>query len=447
MILILSNNQEPAPISRPPVPVKSRPVTKPQTALASLLPHHPGMQMPTRHLVALALLLAMQNVSAAGSTAAARQLAQDALIVDTHIDAPSELQSEWKELGQLTPSREFDYPRARAGGLDVAFMSIYTSPEEDRLGTARQIAHTQIDSVEAMVGRHPDKFALLTSPGDVERLRAGNRVLLALGMENGAPLVDDLAQLAQFHSRGVRYITLAHSASNRISDSSYDANRQWQGLSPFGKDVVAEMNRLGIMVDVSHLSDAATLQAVNLSRVPVIASHSGLRHFTPGFERNLSDELAQAIAAKGGVVQIVFGIGFVNPQAATDVQAWFTARAALNARNAAAAQAGKPLEDAAAFESEWDRTHPTPATPIEAVLDQIDYAVKLIGVDHVGIGSDFDGVSGMLPEGLRNVADYPNLISGLQARGYKDDDLKKILGGNLLRVWAAVEAGSEKPKR
>jgi membrane dipeptidase len=387
------------------------------------------------------------NAYAADNLAAARLLAQDALIVDTHIDAPSELQAEWKDLGQLTPSREFDYPRAREGGLDVAFMSIYTSPEEDRLGTARQVANMQIDSVEALVGRHPDKFALLVSPRDVERLRAGNHVLLAMGMENGAPLVDDLSQLAQFHARGVRYITLAHSASNRISDSSYDSNRQWQGLSPFGKDVVAEMNRLGIMVDVSHLSDAAVVQVLELSRVPVIASHSGLRHFTPGFERNLSDELARAIAAKGGVVQVTFGIGFVNRQAADDLQAKFTARAAFDARNAAATKAGKPLEDAAAFESDWQRTHPTPATPIQAVLDQIDYAVELVGIDHVGLGSDFDGVSGKLPEGLRSVADYPNLVAGLQARGYKDDDLKKILGGNLLRVWAAVEAGSAQPKR
>ena len=402
--------------------------------------------MPIRHVTALALLFAMENVLAAGSTATARQLAQEALIVDTHIDSPSELQGQWKDLGKLTSSREFDYPRAREGGLDVAFMSIYTSPEEDRLGTARQVAHQQIESVEAMVGRHPDKFALLTSPGDLERLRAGNHVLLALGMENGAPLVDDLSQLAQFHARGVRYITLAHSTSNRLSDSSYDSNHQWQGLSPFGKEVVGEMNRLGIMVDVSHLSDAATAQAVALSRVPVIASHSGLRHFTPGFERNLSDELAKAIAAKGGVVQIVFGTGFVNPQAAADLQAKFVANAAFHARNATATQAGKPLEDKAAFDAEWNRTHPTPPTSIDAVVDQIDYGVKLIGIDHIGIGSDFDGVGGKLPEGLRNVADYPNLIAALQARGYKDDDLKKILGGNLLRVWSTVEAGSEQHK-
>jgi membrane dipeptidase len=325
-------------------------------------------------------------------------------------------------------------------------MSIYTSPDEDQRGTARQLANMQIDAVEALVGRHPDKFAMLSSPADVERLQAGGRVLLALGMENGAPLGDDLSQLAHFHARGVRYITLAHSASNRISDSSYDRSRRWQGLSPFGRQVVAEMNRLGIMVDVSHLSDAAATQAIGLSRVPVIASHSGMRHFTPGFERNLSDELAAAIAAKGGVVQLTFGIGFVNRQAADNLQAYFTAEAALDQRNAAARAAGKPLEDKAAFDKEWERTHPVPATPIEAVLDQVDYAVKLVGIDHVGLGSDFDGVSGNLPQGLRNVADYPNLIAGLQARGYPDDDLRKILGGNLLRVWAAVEAGAQPSK-
>ena len=396
--------------------------------------------------LALLPLLVMGHARAAGIEDA-RRLAQEALIVDTHIDAPGELQSKWEDLGKLTPSREFDYPRARQGGLDIAFMSIYTSPSEDDAGVARQVAHAQIDSVEAMVGRHPDKFAVLTSPGDLGRLHTDGRVLLALGMENGAPLGDDLSQLAQFHARGVRYITLAHSVSNRISDSSYDRNRQWQGLSAYGRQVVAEMNRLGIMVDVSHLSDDATRQAVELSRVPVIASHSGLRHFTPGFERNLSDELAQAIAAKGGVVQVVFGVGFVNRQAADDLQAKFAARTALNARNQAAAKAGKPLEDAKAFEAEWDRTHPIPVTPIDAVVDQIDYAVKLIGIDHVGIGSDFDGVSGNLPEGLRNVADYPNLVAALQARGYSDQDLRKILGGNLMRVWAAVEAGRDQAKR
>jgi membrane dipeptidase len=397
--------------------------------------------MPHRLSVCLAALLATVNLSAAEARTDPRQLARDAVIVDTHIDAPGELMDGWRDLGERTPDREFDYPRAREGGLDVAFMSIYTSPGQDRAGTARELAHRQIDAVEAMVGRHPDRFALLASPGDVERLRAGGHVLLALGMENGAPLGDDLAELARFHARGVRYITLAHSESNRISDSSYGVQRQWQGLSPFGREVVAEMNRLGMMVDVSHLSDDAVRQAVELSRVPVIASHSGFRHFTPGFERNLSDELAKAIAARGGVVQVTFGSAFVNPQMAADTQAYFQAAAALDERNAAARAAGKPEEDKAAFAAEWKRTHPPRPTAIEAVIEHVDHGVKLLGIDHVGLGSDFDGVSGNLPEGLRNVADYPNLIAGLQARGYSDADLRKILGGNLLRVWSAVEAG------
>ncbi|KAF1696075.1 dipeptidase [Pseudoxanthomonas koreensis] len=396
--------------------------------------------MPIRHSAFL-LLLATGHVLAAGATDP-RQLARDVVVVDTHIDAPGELLDGWRDLGELTPDREFDYPRAREGGLDVAFMSIYTSPGQDRAGTAREIAHKQIDAVEAMVGRHPDRFAKLVSPRDVERLRADGHVLLALGMENGAPIGDDLAELARFHARGVRYITLAHSESNRISDSSYGLERQWNGLSPFGRKVVEEMNRLGIMVDVSHLSDDAARQAIELSRVPVIASHSGFRHFTPGFERNVDDDLAREIAARGGVVQVTFGSAFVNPQMAADTQAYFQARAALDERNAAARAAGRPEEDRAAFEAEWERTHPPRPTAIDAVVEQVDYGVKLIGIDHIGLGSDFDGVSGNLPDGLRSVADYPNLVAALQARGYSDQDLAKILGGNLLRVWSAVEAGA-----
>lgn len=391
--------------------------------------------------ILLATLLIAGHSQAADAPTQAQQLAFDAVIVDTHIDAPTELLKEWRDLGLAAAGREFDYPKALQGGLDVAFMSIYTSPAEDAQGKARQIANTQIDAVEALIARHPDKFAKLVSPRDVEQLRAGGKVLLALGMENGAPIGDDLGQLAVFRARGVRYITLAHSASNRLSDSSYDKNRPWDGLSPFGEKIVAEMNLLGIMVDISHLSDAGAAEAIALSRVPVIASHSAFRHFTPGFERNISDELAKAVAAKGGVVQIPFGIPFVNRKAADDLQAYFNANAALHKRNAIAKAAGKELENEDAFDKQWQAEHPLPATNINAVLDQIDYAVKLIGIDHVGLGSDFDGVSGALPDGLKNVADYPNVIAGLQARGYREDGIRKILGGNLLRVWRAAEAG------
>lgn len=384
---------------------------------------------------------------------AAVALAQEAVIVDTHIDAPTALLKRWADLGQAQNDREFDYPRARAGGLDVAFMSIYTSSGQDEDGSAWKVAHQMIDAVEALAQRHPDKFALLRSPRDVDRLRAPQRrggeprVLLPLGMENGAPIGDDLSKLREFYDRGIRYITLAHSANNRIADSSYAAEKKWKGLSPFGREVVAEMNRLGIMVDVSHLSDDAVAQSVALSRAPVVATHSALRHFTQGFERNLSDELAKAIAAKGGVIQIPFGNPFVDPASAAQTQAYFAAANEFHRRNTARAAAGEPLEDFNAFDKHWDDTHPPLKTEIERVLEQIDYGVKLVGVDHIGIGSDFDGVSGALPDGLKSVADFPNLIAGLQARGYRDADIRKILGGNLLRAWREAEAVAERGSR
>ena len=395
-----------------------------------------------RTLICCALMLAMTSATAQASTDAARKLAQDAIIVDTHIDAPGMLMDGWRDLGVEAQGREFDYPKARAGGLDVAFMSIYTSPKQDADGSAWQVANGMIDSVEALVQRHPDRFALLRSPRDVGTLRKGDRVLLPLGMENGAPIGDDLKNLQFFFDRGVRYITLAHSAANRIADSSYALERKWHGLSPFGRQVVAEMNRLGIMVDVSHISDESAREAIALSSVPVIASHSAFRHFTPDFERNISDELAKAVADKGGVVQVPFGTAFVDPKGAADTQAHFRAINDFNQRNAALKAAGKPLESKEAFDKAWADAHPAPVTKIEAVLDQIDYAVKLIGIDHVGIGSDFDGVDGELPDGLRTTADFPNLVAGLQARGYSDADIGKILGGNLLRAWTAIEAGS-----
>lgn len=391
-----------------------------------------------------ALVVSLLLAPAAGAAAPSRAvaLAQDALLVDTHIDAPTELLDKWQDLGLDSPGREFDYPKARRGGLDVAFMSIYTSAGQDDDGTAWGVANQMIDAVEALVQRHPGQFALLRSPRDIDRLRAGGKVLLPLGMENGAPIGEDLSQLQFFFDRGVRYMTLAHSANNAISDASYSRVKKWGGLSPFGEQVLAEMNRLGMMVDVSHLSDAATARAVELSKVPVIASHSSFRHFTPDFERNISDELARQVAAKGGVVQLTFGSGFVNPKSAADIQGFFDEADKLDQRNAAARLTGKPEESVGALRERWMADHPPRPTTIDAVLDNVDYGVKLVGIDYLGIGSDFDGVGGNLPDGLTSVADYPNLIAGLQARGYSDADLRKLLGGNLLRVWQAVEDGA-----
>lgn len=373
---------------------------------------------------------------------AARRLADEAIIVDTHVDAPTGLLETWHDLGQAVPGREFDYPRARVGGLDVAFMSIYTSAAQDEDDSARAVANQQIDAVEALVQRHPDKFALLRSPDDVERLAAGGRVLLPLGMENGGPIGEDLAGLRFFFDRGVRYLTMAHGANNALADSSYSPEKRWNGLSPLGREAVAEMNRLGMIVDVSHLSDDAARQAIALSQAPVVATHSAFRHFTPGFERNIPDDIAKALAEKGGVVQVPFGSAFVNPQMAADTLAYFVEVAKFHEGNRALAEAGKPTRSLAEFDREWEAAHPPRETELAAVLDQIDYGVKLLGVDHVGIGSDFDGVGGNLPEGLRSVADFPRLVAGLQERGYSEADIRKILGGNLLRAWRAVEAAA-----
>jgi membrane dipeptidase len=374
---------------------------------------------------------------AADATDAARKLAQDAVIVDTHIDAPELGVDDWRDLSVLTPDREFDYPRAREGGLDVAWMSIFTSHDADESGKAWTQANNQIDLVTALAAQHPDKFAILRSPKDVDKLREGGRVLLPMGMENGAPIGDDLKKVEFFFNRGIRYITLAHGGNNRISDSSYQRKGKWGGLSPFGEQVVKEMNRLGIIVDVSHLSDEAVRDVLKLTDVPVIASHSGMRHFTPGFNRNMDDALAKEVAAHGGVVQISFGTVFLDAEAA---KAFDTRRWTMEDMKAA----GKSDAELKAFADQWKKDHPAPVLHTDSVIDQIDHAVKLVGVDHVGIGSDFDGVSGELPVELKSVADFPNLVAGLQARGYKDEDIRKILGGNMLRVWNQIEDRAEK---
>lgn len=375
----------------------------------------------------------------------AQQFARTHLVVDTHIDAPGGLLDTWRDLGVDQPGVEFDYPRARKGGLDVAFMSIYTSAKDDAAGTARQKAHLQIDTIEALAARHPDRFAIVRSPAEVDRLKPGPQVLLALGMENAAPIGDDLAQLRVFHERGVRYITLAHSHSNRLADGSYSLKRPHGGLSPLGEQAVAEMNRLGIMVDVSHLSDEAVRDVLRVSTAPVIASHSGLRRFTPGFERNLSDELAQAIAKRGGVVQLVFGSGFIDAGAAAQTTAYFKALDAFERGNEAMHARGEtPPKTLEQFDAEWDAKRTPVATTIEQVLDQVDHAVRLLGADHVGIGSDFDGVGGKLPNELRTVADYPNLVAGMRARGHDDGVIAKVLGANLMRVWREVERRAQR---
>jgi membrane dipeptidase len=364
----------------------------------------------------------------------AERLAREALILDTHIDLPERLKDKMEDVCGSTPDGDFDHPRAKAGGLKAAFMAIYVSADIEEGAKAREEADRLIDLVEGIASRCPDKFALAKTPEDVRRIAASGRIALPMGMENGSPLVGDLGSLERFRQRGIRYVTLTHSENNGLSDSSFASGPKWHGLSPFGKQVVAELNRLGIMVDVSHLSDEAARQAIELSKAPVIASHSSCRKFTPGFERNLDDPEIRAIAAKGGVVQINFGSMFLRDDARKQSsEAWTEVRKYL-----ADHKLDWRSDEAKRFRERYRKEHPPVYGDVSDVVAHIDHVVKIAGVDHVGLGSDFEGV-GALPAGLKDVSGYPNVIRGLLEKGYSDEDVRKICGENLLRVWSEVE--------
>ena len=368
--------------------------------------------------------------------AEAERIARTSIIVDTHIDVPMRVAVTQNDVSQAIDKGDFDYPRAVAGGLNAPFMSIYTPAEHEALGKAKATAENLIDTVEGMVAKAPDKFAIATSVADIRRHFDAGLVSLPMGMENGSPIEGDIANLQHFHERGIRYLSLSHSATNHLSDSSYDKNHQWNGLSEFGADVIREMNRLGIMIDVSHVSDAAYWQILEITETPVIASHSSARHFTPGFERNMSDEMIVALGENGGVIQINFGSMFVTQEALTYSEARMAAGRAYKEQHPEASPAFLWEEFPQIYAQE---NGPMPYASLDDVLDHFDHVVALVGVDHVGIGSDYDGVGDSLPVGLKDVSSYPNLVKGLLQRGYSEEDIRKILGENLLRVWKAVE--------
>ena len=255
-------------------------------------------------------------------------------------------------------------------------------------------------------------------------------------MENGSPIDGDLANLQHFFERGIRYVSLSHGVSNHLSDSSYDENRRWNGISDFGAEVIREMNRLGIMVDVSHVSDEAFWEIVEVSETPLIASHSSARHFTPGWERNVGDDMIVAIGKSGGVVQVNFGSMFVTKEAFDYSMARSEAGEAYLDEHPDLTQSYIWREFPKIYAAE---NGPLPYASIDDVIDHIDHIVELTSIDHVGIGSDYDGVGDSLPIGLKDVSSYPNLVAGLLRRGYSEDDIRKILGENLLRVWQEVE--------
>lgn len=371
----------------------------------------------------------------------ADQLAHRFIITDGHVDLPYRLrvqnfrlEREYIGIPVQTDEGDFDYVRAKKGGLDAPFMSIFI-PASYQDGRAKLLADSLIGMVRSIAEAHPDKFALANSPAEVEANFSKGLISLPMGMENGAPIEGDLRNVGYFHQRGIRYITLTHSKDNHICDSSYDTTHTWNGLSPFGREVVLEMNRAGIMVDISHVSDSTFWQVMEISRAPCIASHSSCRRYTPGFERNMNDEMIKQLGENGGVIQINFGTDFLDGAMSKRND---ELRGELNALlEKEGLKDSDP--DAQPIIQQFAKSHPTLYADVQTVADHIDHVVKLAGVDHVAFGSDFDGVGDSLPTGLKDVSQYPNLIYELLRRGYSEEDIEKICYKNVWRVWKEVE--------
>lgn len=362
----------------------------------------------------------------------AQQIAQDSIIIDTHIDVPWRLMNHWEDMTGAAERGDYDFERAKQGGLNAPFMAIYipSSYEDDG---AYNLANQLIDMVESMVYRAPDKYAIAYSSEDIFEHFEQGLISLPMGIENGAPLEGDLAKLQHFYDRGVRYITLTHAVDNHISDSSYDTRGTSGGLSPFGTELIAEMNRIGMMVDVSHVSDQAFYDVLEATQVPVLATHSSARHFTPGWERNMSDEMITALAENGGVIQVTFGSAFVSEEANQHRPRLQQLAADINQ------EFGEGTAEAEAAIERMRQENPYPYASYDDVLDHFDHIIELVGIDHVGIGSDYDGVGDTLPTSLKDASSFPNLIQGFLDRGYSEEDIDKILYKNTMRVWQAVE--------
>jgi membrane dipeptidase len=374
---------------------------------------------------------------------------QSAIVIDTHADTPQRFADENFDLSDPLDGGNFNLESARKGNLGAEFFSIWVDPGPNKGQFARRTL-VLIDAVKKQAAKHSDKVMFVTTPEGIELAHREHKLAVLMGIEGGHSIEDSLALLRQFYSLGVRYMTLTWSNSNGWADSSGDINdtsvtHTKEGLSEFGKDVVYEMNRLGMMVDISHVSDRTFFRTLVITRAPVIASHSAARALCDA-PRNMTDDMLRAVAnsggpnSKGGVIQVNFYSGFISQQY-RDAQIALQpdldkAVHALEDKYKAEGKAAQPAEIDKLKRQFADRL---PRPPLSILIDHIDHIAKVAGVDHVGLGSDFDGVSGQLPQGIDSPADLPKITAALMERGYSAEDCRKILGGNLLRVFREVE--------
>jgi len=377
----------------------------------------------------------------------ARVIQESAIVVDTHADTPQRFLDDGFDIGSTDPHDvgHLSLDKAQRGNLGAEFFSIWVDPETNK-GRFAQHTFDLIDSVYEQAARHPDRMMMAFSVADIERAHGEHKLAALMGIEGGHSIENDLHLLRDYYRLGVRYMTLSWSNTNEWADASGDINdakiQHHNGLTDFGKQVVLEMNRLGMMVDISHVADKTFWDAIATTKAPVIASHSSARALVNA-PRNMTDDMLRAVANNGGVVQVNYFSGFLDEdyRKAVEAQAKDQAAAIQKYIDSLKAQ-GKPISyvEVDRMERAWMAKIPRP--PFKVLIDHIDHIAKVAGMDHVGLGSDFDGVSGATPQGMDSAADLPKITQALLDRGYGADDIKKILGGNLLRVFRQVETVS-----
>jgi membrane dipeptidase len=396
-------------------------------------------------LLLLALIVPASSQDAGPTISAkARQIHESALIVDTHADTPQRFLDENFDIGSTDPKDHghISLDKAKAGNLGAEFFSIWVEPETNQGHFARHTLDL-IDSVYEQAARHPDRMMMAFSTDDIERAHKQKKLAALLGIEGGHSIENDIHLLRDFYRLGVRYMTLSWSNTNEWADSSGDINNpkieHHNGLTDFGKQVVLEMNRLGMLVDISHVADKTFYDTIAVTKAPVIASHSSARALT-NHPRNMTDDMLRAVAKHGGVVQVNFYNAFIDEDYRKAAEAQSKDRdAAVKAYNDQMKAAGKTVTylDNDRIEREWAAKIPRP--PFKSLIDHIDHIAKVAGADHVGLGSDYDGVSGATPQGIDSAADLPKITQALLDRSYSADDIRKILGGNLMRVFREAE--------
>jgi len=357
------------------------------------------------------------------------------LSIDSHSDTPLRLQDSTFDLGKKNERGCFDIPRMIEGKLSVEFFAIFVANGREKENPS-QLAFEYIENVYKAINKYNNIVSLAFSTKDVKRLYKEGKKIICLGMENGLPIEDDFGNLEMFYNLGIRYITLTHSRNNSICDSSTDTTETWGGLSPFGKKLVQKMNEMGIMVDVSHISDKSFWDVIKISKAPIIASHSCCRALSSN-PRNLTDDMIKALAKNGGVLQLNFYPAYLDEEYEKKANEYYKNISVLldSLRNLYKNDQKKLREEMLKLR----KIFPLPeSVNVERLIDHIDHIVKLVGVDYVGIGSDFDGLS-VFPKGLEDVSKLPIITYHLLKRGYSEKDIKKILGGNFMRVWENVE--------